>query len=772
MARSRAQATRDFGTRVRFGLAATALALVSALAPSTALAEQPTINDAPGRPPAAAHGPDYSARVEAVIGAARAYLGTPYRVGTEGPATIDCSGLVYRAFANAGELRQVGGSRLRAAGYLRWFAAENLLTTDAEQAQRGDLVVYANGKHIGIYLGDGRVISALVTGVMVHSLDGITVPVSGFLAVDWTGKRGSFTPVVLPSTPDEPEAPAALVPTPSWVPAAPAAEIAAGPRVGGVERVDMRTANSRTFEDSRGRFTTEIFSRPIYYLPDDSAELQPIDLRFRMPDDADDADDEADSSGPVADAGPIHLSLRGAGRRVPLITAASGDLAVSLNPRSANTDTAPELALDARYADFRDLMGAGTGLRVLPRADGFKSFLVLASKPDTVSFDFSLEAAGLTPTIELDGSVVLRDAAGMIVGRFTKPILLDSSDVEGDAGGVRADAVTFGLEPLADGSNRLSLIIDGAALDEAVYPAYVDVGLVDFPSAAFAAGHTFVSSSHPRGNFSAFQRPETGYAELWHGRRPGRGDDNEAYLRFAGIAEMMRGATIDSASLSAFPYWQGGSAAAAGSWLGRVSGEWDMRTVTWETKPSAVSDSEQYESTQGEWTSFDVASYVRDVASGVAADYGLVLHADAAGRGHWKRFVAESGLDGGALEPRLVVGWSNLRPSVAAATPAGSSVVIAWSNSALAPSASRIQIQVSRDGFATVASTISVESDDALAGSTALPVGDLVRGTYSWRVRGRYGAGMKWSVWSDVGSFEIGAGARTEVYHQPDRLAF
>ena len=83
---------------------------------------------------------------------------------------------------------------MRAAGYLRWFAAHNLLTTGSREAERGDLVIYGNGEHIGIYLGDGRVISALVTGVTVHSLAGITIAPTGFLAVDWTGKRGPFKP--------------------------------------------------------------------------------------------------------------------------------------------------------------------------------------------------------------------------------------------------------------------------------------------------------------------------------------------------------------------------------------------------------------------------------------------------------------------------------------------------------------------------------------------------------------------------------------------------
>ena len=56
------------------------------------------------------------------------------------------------------------------------------MTTDESQAQRGDLVVYNNGAHIGIYLGHGRAISALTRrGVSVHRVHAVTMPFSGFL---------------------------------------------------------------------------------------------------------------------------------------------------------------------------------------------------------------------------------------------------------------------------------------------------------------------------------------------------------------------------------------------------------------------------------------------------------------------------------------------------------------------------------------------------------------------------------------------------------------
>jgi hypothetical protein len=732
-------ATPVFGSRFRFAVGAVLLSLATTLAPTVAHGAQPPVPDRT----------DNSARVEAVIAAARSYLGVPYRLGTEGPQTVDCSGLVYRVFANAGELRQIGGNRLRAAGYLRWFAAHGLLTTEAEEAERGDLVIYANGKHIGIYLGDGRVISALVTGVTVHALDGLNLEPTGFLAVDWSGNRGPFKSdaPLLPTLLEEPEAPAALVPTADWIPEQPASDVARGPAVEGAERTDMRTAYSRTFAVGDGRFTTEVFSRPIHYQPDGSGDWEPIDLHFR-------AGHGTKEAAAISDASPVALALNQAGTHEPLIVAQSNQSSVALTPAGVVDGTAPLIAEDGSFADYHDLLGAGTGMRVLARADGFKTFLVLAKEPDASSFTFAIESTGFTPTAEIDGSVTLRDSTGAVVGRFARPLLLDSSDIEGDGGGVRSGVASVGVEQGDSGEARLVVTIERAALDEAVYPAYIDVSLIDFPGTAWSAGHTFASSAHPNGNFSTYQRPESpGYAELWHGRRPGSRDDNAAYLRFAGLAELLHGTNVESASLAAFAYWQD-NAEPSSTWLGRVSSDWDPRTLTWETRPASIDEGTTHETTQGEWSAFDVSTYVRDLMNG-ATDYGLVLHANGAGRGHWKRFVAESSLGDGALEPRLVVTWSGLRPvTTPASSTDASSVELGWAEPGVAPAATRARVQISQDAFATVSSQFAVRSAAVDANGLSLPTDRLAPGTYAWRISTRYADGS-WSDWSEPGSFTV-----------------
>ena len=127
---------------------------------------------------------------EALIQAARAYLGSPYVFGAEGPHRFDCSGLIFRAFADIGQLQRIGGGRAKAVTYMRWFVARGMASkTDGV---RGDLVIWGGGKHIGIYLGNGKVISALEDqGVAVHGLHAISLKFTTFLKVSWKGSAGA-----------------------------------------------------------------------------------------------------------------------------------------------------------------------------------------------------------------------------------------------------------------------------------------------------------------------------------------------------------------------------------------------------------------------------------------------------------------------------------------------------------------------------------------------------------------------------------------------------
>jgi cell wall-associated NlpC family hydrolase len=152
-------------------------------------------------PPAPAHA---ASPLRAVLDRAREYIGTPYKLGAEQRDLVDCSGLLFRIFADVGELPRIGGKRLRSTGYYRWFAARGLASKKAADAEPGDFIFYRGSiNHIGIYIGDGKVLSALVSGVKIHDMFGISVEFVAVLKVNYT--VGDPAPEPEPEPAPEPE---------------------------------------------------------------------------------------------------------------------------------------------------------------------------------------------------------------------------------------------------------------------------------------------------------------------------------------------------------------------------------------------------------------------------------------------------------------------------------------------------------------------------------------------------------------------------------------
>lgn len=123
---------------------------------------------------------------ELVYKTAYAQLGDQWRFRGRGPDVFDCSGLVWYAFkqneltARIGFYRSVGS-------YYRWFKSQG--KTSRTNPQLGDLVVWGDNQHMGIYIGNGMAISTLVTkrGVAIHPVKGyLNVRFKAYLHVDLT----------------------------------------------------------------------------------------------------------------------------------------------------------------------------------------------------------------------------------------------------------------------------------------------------------------------------------------------------------------------------------------------------------------------------------------------------------------------------------------------------------------------------------------------------------------------------------------------------------
>ncbi|ACU74950.1 NLP/P60 protein [Catenulispora acidiphila DSM 44928] len=113
--------------------------------------------------------PAPSDRARAAIEAAIADLGKPYVFGAEGPDAFDCSGLIQQAWRQAGvELPRTSSEQAQAGQQI-----------PLSQIQPGDLVIYYAGRsHIGMYVGDGKIIHAPHPGTQVRYAPLMSMPVN------------------------------------------------------------------------------------------------------------------------------------------------------------------------------------------------------------------------------------------------------------------------------------------------------------------------------------------------------------------------------------------------------------------------------------------------------------------------------------------------------------------------------------------------------------------------------------------------------------------
>lgn len=91
------------------------------------------------------------AKARVAVRVATAQVGDPYRYGSTGPGSFDCSGLVQYAWRKA-------GIRIPRTTYQQFARIRRAVSWAG--LQPGDLVYFYGKGHVGLYIGRGRMVHA------------------------------------------------------------------------------------------------------------------------------------------------------------------------------------------------------------------------------------------------------------------------------------------------------------------------------------------------------------------------------------------------------------------------------------------------------------------------------------------------------------------------------------------------------------------------------------------------------------------------------------
>ncbi len=447
-------------------------------------------------------------------------------------------------------------------------------------------------------------------------------------------------------------------------------------RPAGREVLGLRTARSQTFAQADGSYVTQLYSAPRFYQPEGSSAWQPIELALHT------VSPTVGGPDALADHGPVTLALRGPRASAGFLSLAADGHAISFRfpdgAVAANAAARPALVQGGAYAEYADVLPGGIDLRVFPRADGVKSFLVLPSRPAQTSFTFIVDAPGLSLAAQDDGSLAFVDESGATVGLIPRPYLLDSTPNTRAGAGVYSDAVHLSLGRSGE-QRTVTITPDPAYLASAIYPVYLDPTVTNFPADAGSVSDTFVSGAAHTTNFNTYQRPDSPYYhELWVGDDPATGHAARTFIAFPDLASVLGTAHVESAVLSVLPYHAYSDAPTVErTWIRRLNTAWNASTVTWNTQPTypnafklmPAGDDAYADLVEGQSGTFDITRTVRAWLDGSWPNDGVAIYEvdHESDPTLWKRLIASE--QSGGNGPSLAVTWH--RPVATAVGPTG-----------------------------------------------------------------------------------------------------
>jgi hypothetical protein len=380
----------------------------------------------------------------------------------------------------------------------------------------------------------------------------------------------------------------------------------------------MRTAQSTTFGNPDGTFTTRSYGSPVNW-KDPSGAWQVIDTSLA-----------SRSDGRLHNkSGPFDVSFAGSSSGSDIATVSKDGVSASFGaPDGASSRSA---ATSGSQVQFGNVL-PGVDLQYQVSSDqSVKEQVVLHSPPAAtgdLTYRFPLHLNGLTPRQETDGGVGLYNAAGTKVLGIPAGAMTDSN-VDPHSGNAARAPVQISLDQTSS-SSAVVVHADGTWLRDParVYPVSIDPTIQ--PGYSYWAGDTFVSTRCGGCNYDNPQNYLTnGYHVDDIGCYDGNTGTNRAYLEYdLGPAY---GKRITSATWNGFFVWNYYISASTQYWIHPVAATqaWTPGALTWNNqdptmaprRPDTIVDS----AARNQWRGVDMTSWVTNWASGAWPNSGIEL---------------------------------------------------------------------------------------------------------------------------------------------------
>ncbi|RAJ32831.1 RHS repeat-associated protein [Kitasatospora sp. SolWspMP-SS2h] len=447
----------------------------------------------------------------------------------------------------------------------------------------------------------------------------------------------------------------------------PKTELTTGPEVSAVpvvgfdqksstEVVGERDAQQRVYLNKDGTYTTRYYTAPVNFRRKDGS-WQAIDAALEPRIGSAMGRSVAGQDGWTTKSGERELSFAAAADRDPLVSLDLGDgLAVGYALRGAAASAG---SVEGESVTYRSVFPKAD-VEFRAGSDSFKEVLLLQDASAPTEWVFPLRLKGVSASIE-DGALILKDGQGAVRGRMPAGWMEDSDQAPNSGGqGVVSSGVTYELIPDGAGT-ALKVKLDEQWLHapDRVFPVKVD------PS---------VTSVRPvEGTYvmSGYTADYSGDTELKVGTYNGGGNKAASFLKFSGVENTLRNASVLGVKLSVYNSWSS-SCKAKPVTVHPVTSNWSQGSVRSWPGPSIgaaltsanfahgwrASDSSAW-SCAPAWEPIDLGEEGKNLVNrwthGWQANYGLALKADDNDSGGWKRFGSDNS---GAAAPSLDVTWS------------------------------------------------------------------------------------------------------------------